>query len=566
MRQYTEAYKMHCAAVAIWNDSESSDPGDLLGYINNLRGYDTDSCGYDSKGRYVELNKLDKSGELTNNELRLKIAELEKSKIYAFAVDNKYLCIHCTNIERFLESESRDESDIFIADFNVIKAHIDNSWFSKVKFKFALISGYDDFSGETRLPFNDTIHTQKGLDLIDYADVLVECIDNEYVNISNCYNISLKCSVVDGGWFTVKNSEYCSIFIDGLGKEVQNCIIQDVNNSYVFVDNIESILRFDLCYDVSIVTRKKYEDKILFGSCKNCNITFIDDAESNNKIMKKLLSFGNDYIRLGNNPFETKTILAYAMANLNSFGSNLIKDSIELNNSEQMDHLDKLLYELDNCKTAENVLKRLTKFKMLVSGDVRVIGGKYIVLEANDRSSYVGLNKADITYCIEDYIPTDAVMSNSIIYKVHALREINVNGSLNANRIQRHNTTLNIANASIVSILKTACSCVNVSTKEKCEILLKGCSIGCINILNSNNIDFARFTEHCGNINIANSIFDALEIQNTRKSIINISNCHGKLEIIDCDGYMLIINGKIIDINSLTKKMWGNKRVLELSL
>lgn len=566
MMKYTEAYKMHCAALSILNDSKADNPVDLLGYINNLRGYDVDSCGYDSNGRYIELNKLDKSGKLTNNELRLKIDKLEKSKIYAFAIDNKYLCIHCTDIKRFLESESRDDSDILIVDFSVINATIDNSWFSKVKLNFALISGYDDFSGETRLPFNDTIRTQKGLDLIDYSDVSVECIDNEYVNISNCVNISLKCSVVDDGWFTVKNSEYCSIFIDGLGKEVQNCILQDVNNSYVFVDNIDSILRLVLCYDVSIVTRKKYEKKILFESCKNCNITFIDDAESNNKIMKKLLSFGNDYIRLGNNPFETKTILAYAMANLNSFGSDVIKDSIELNNSEQMDHLDKLLYELDNCKTTGNVLKRLTKFKMLVSGDVRVIGGKYIVLEANDRGSNVGLNKADITYCIEDYIPTDAVMSNSIIYKVHALREINVNGSLNANRIQRHNTTLNIANASIVSILKTACSCVNVSTKEKCEILLKGCSIGCINILNSNNIDFARFAEHCGNINIANSIFDVLEIQNTIKSIINISNCHGKLEIIDCDGYMLIINGKVIDINSLTKKMLGKTRVLELSL
>ena len=566
MRQYTEAYKMHCAAVAIWNDSESSNPGDMLGYINNLRGYDTDSCGYDSNGRYVELNKLDKSGKLTNDELRLKIDKLEKSKIYAFAVDNKHLCIHCTNIERFLESESRDESDIFIVDFNVINAHINNSWFSKVKLKFALISGYADFPGEIGLTFNDTIRTQKGLDLIDYADVLVECIDNEYVNISNCVNISLKCSVVDDGWFTVKDSEYCSIFIDGLGKNVQNCILQDVNNSYVFVDNIESILGLVLCNNVSIVTRKKYKEKILFDNCKNCNITFIDDAGSNDRIMKKLLSFGNDYIRLGNDTFETKTILAYAMANLNSFGSNLIKDSIELNNNEQMDHLDKLLYELDNGKTTENVLKKLTKFKMLVSGDVRVIGGKYIVLEANDRSSKVWLNKADITYCIEDYIPTDAVMSNSIIYKAHALREINVNGSLNANRIQRHNTTLNIANASIVSILKTTCSCVNVSTKEKCEILLKECSIVRINILNSNNIDFARFVEHCGNINIANSIFDVLEIQDTRNSIINISNCHGKLEIIDCDGYMLIINGKIIDINSLTKKMWGNKRVLELSL
>lgn len=566
MRQYTEAYKMHCAALALCYGEKAKNDEDLLGYIYNVCGSDSGSCGYDSNGRCVKLNKLDKSGELTNNELRLKIDELEKSRIHAYAIDNKYLCIHCTNIERFIESKYIDESDIFVIDFSVIDANIDNSWFSKVQLKFARIYGDADFPGDIGLTFNDTIRTQKGLDLIYYADVLVECIDNEYINISSCVNISLKCSVVDGGWFTVENSEYCSIFIDGLGKEVQNCIINEVNDSYVFVDNIESIIRLNLCDNVSIVTRKKYKEKILFDSCENCNITFIDDAGSNDKIMKKLLSFGNDYIRLGNDPFETKTILAYTMANLSSFGSNLIKDSIELNNNEQMDQLDKLLYELDNCKTTENVIKKLTKFKMLASNNVRVIGGKYIVLEANDKSSKVGLNKADITYCIEDFIPTDAVMSNSIIYKAHALRGINVNGSLNANRIQMYDTTLNIANASIVSILSTECSCVNVSTKEKCEILLKGCSIRCLNILNSNNIDFARFFEHCGNINIANSIFDVLEIQNTRKSIINISNCHGKLEIIDCDGYMLIINGKVIDINSLTKKMWGKTRVLELSL
>ena len=565
MMQYTEAYKMHCAALALLYGDKAKDAGDLLGYIYKVWGRESYSFGYDSNGGSIKLNKLDKSCELPNNELRLKIDELAKSMIYAYAVDNKYLCIDCSDIEEFLESEYRDESDIFIIDFNVVNLNVDNPWFNKVKFKFALIQGFDGFTG-TGLSFDDTIRTQKGLDLIEYDDVLVECIDNEYVNIDNCYNISLKCSVVDDGWFKVKYSRHCSIFIDGLGKNVQNCLLESVNNSYVFVDNIESILRLELCNNVNIVTRKKYEEKITFDSCKNCNITFIDDDGSNNKIMKKLLSFGNDYIRLGNDPFETKTILAYAMANLNSFGSSVIKDSLELNNNEQTDQLDKLLYKLDNCKTTENVIKKLTKFKMLAYNNVRVIGGKYIVLEANDRSSKVGLNKADITYCIEDFIPTDAVMSNSIIYKAHALRGLNVNGSLNANMIQGDDTTLNIANASIVSILNTECSCVNVYTKEKCEILLKGCSIGCLNILNSNNIDFARFSEHCGNINIANSTFDVLEIQATRNSIINISNCHGKLEIIDCDGYMLIINGKIIDINSLTKKMWGNKRVSELSL
>ena len=79
MRQYTEAYKMHCAALAIRYGGEADNSGDLLGYINNLRGYDTDSCGYGSNGRYIELDKLDKSGKLTNNELRLKIDKLEKA-------------------------------------------------------------------------------------------------------------------------------------------------------------------------------------------------------------------------------------------------------------------------------------------------------------------------------------------------------------------------------------------------------------------------------------------------------------------------------------------------------
>ena len=120
MMQYTEAYKMHCAALALLYGDKAKDAGDLLGYIYNVWGRESYSFGYDSNGGSIKLNKLDKSCELPNNELRLKIDELAKSMIYAYAVDNKYLCIDCSDIEEFLESEYRDESDIFIIDFNVL--------------------------------------------------------------------------------------------------------------------------------------------------------------------------------------------------------------------------------------------------------------------------------------------------------------------------------------------------------------------------------------------------------------------------------------------------------------
>lgn len=551
MRQYTEAYKMHCAAVAIWYGGEAKDDGDLLGYINNLRGYNVDSCGYDSNGRYVELDKLDKSGKLTNNELRLKIDKLEKSKIYAFAVDNKYLCIHCTNIERFLEYESRDESDIFIVDFNVINSHIDNSWFSKVKLKFALISGYDDFSGETGLPFYDTIRTQKGLDLIDYSNVSVECIDNEYVNISNCAHISLRCSVYDRGWFTVTDSKYCSIFIDELGDNLEACMIEHVDNSLLFVDNIKNELRLSLCDGVSIVTRKRYCDKIKLDNCENCKFIVIDADSDNDNVVNSLSKYAETNIKLGKDPFEVKTILSYALAELNykslddllgTFGLEWV--DLELEDGEQ---LKIILDNLRNGKPTEKIKKKLTKFKLINPGDVRIIGGNYIALRAENS---IGVDKADIILYSKKYIQIDKVINNALLYDIYHNKDININGSLLANRANI-DAQVNIFNASFISMLNSRSKYLNICTLEKCDLSFSTCRIGCINIVNSSNICYAHFDQHFGNFNIVNSKFEFLELDTVVNSVINIKNCYGEIEISHCEGYMLIINGKEVNLNTI---------------
>lgn len=547
MKQYTEAYKMHCAAVAIWYGGEAKDAGDLLGYINNLRGYNVDSCGYDSSGSYI----LDKSCELTNNELRLRIDELEKSRITAYAVDNKYLCIHCTNIERFIESKYRDESDIFIIDFITVNANVDNSWFSKVKFKFALIYGYNDFSGGTGLPFEDTIRTQKGLDLLHYADVSVECIDNEYINISDCADISLKCSVVDGGLFTVKNSEYCSIFIDGLGDNLEACIIEHVNNSLLFVDNIKNEFKLSFCDGVSIVTRKRYYNKIKLDRCKDCKIIFIDDDSDNDNVVNSLSKYAETHIKLGKDPFEVKTVLSYALAELNykslddllgTFGLEWV--DLELEDGEQ---LKIILDNLRNGKPTEKIKKRLTKFKMINHGDVRLIGGKYIALRAENS---IGIDKADIILYSKKYVQIDKVINNALLYDVYHNKDININGSLLANRANI-DAQLNIFNASFISMLNSRSKYLNICTIEKCDLSFSNCKIGCINIVNSSDICFAHFDQHFGNFNIVNSKFEFLELDTVVNSVINIKNCYGELEISHCEGYILIINGKEVNLNTI---------------
>lgn len=547
MKQYTEAYKMHCAAVAIWYGGEAKDAGDLLGYINNLRGYNVDSCGYDSSGSYI----LDKSGKLTNNELRLKIDELEKSRIYAFAIDNKYLCIQCTDIERFLKSEYRDESDIFIIDFNAVNVNLDNSWFSKVKFKFALISGDNNFSGETGLPFDDTIRTQKGLDLLNYADVSVECIDNEYVNIRNCANISLRCSVSDNGWFAVTDSKYCSIFIDELGDNLEACMLEHVDNSLLFIDNIKDEFRLRFCDGISIVTRKRYYNKIKLDRCKDCKIIFIDDDSDNDNVVNSLSKYAETHIKLGKDPFEVKTILSYALAELNykslddllgTFGLEWV--DLELEDGEQ---LKIILDNLRNGKPTEKIKKRLTKFKMINHGDVRLIGGKYIALRAENS---IGIDKADIILYSKKYVQIDKVINNALLYDVYHNKDININGSLLANRANI-DAQLNIFNASFISMLNSRSKYLNICTIEKCDLSFSNCKIGCINIVNSSDICFAHFDQHFGNFNIVNSKFEFLELDTVVNSVINIKNCYGELEISHCEGYILIINGKEVNLNTI---------------
>lgn len=551
MRQYTEAYKMHCAALALLYGDKAKDAVGLLGYISNLHGADSGSCGYDSKGRCIELNKLAKSGELTNNELRLKIDKLEKSRITAYAVDNKYLCIHCTNIERFIESKYRDESDIFIIDFITVNANVDNSWFNKVKFKFALIHGYNDFSVKTGLPFEDTIRTQKGLDLLYYADVSVECIDNEYISISDCADISLKCSVVDGGWFTVKNSEYCSIFIDGLGDNLEACIIEHVNNSLLFVDNIKNEFKLSFCNGVSIVTRKRYYDKIKLDNCENCKIIVIDADIDNYNVVNNLSKYAETYIKLGKDPFEVKTILSYALAELNykslddllgTFGLEWV--DLELEDGER---LKIILDNLRNGKPTEKIKKKLTKFKMINHGNVRLIGGKYIALIAENS---IGLDKADIILYSKKYVQIDKVINNALLYDVYHNKDISINGSLLANRTNI-DAQLNIFNASFISMLNSRSKYLNICTIEKCDLSFSNCKIGCINIVNSFDICFAHFDQHFGNFNIVNSKFEFLELDTVVNSVINIKNCYGELEISHCEGYMLIINGKEVNLNTI---------------
>lgn len=551
MRQYTEAYKMHCAAVAIWYGGEAKDAGDLLGYINNLRGYNVDSCGYDSSGSYIELNKLDKSGKLTNNELRLKIDKLEKSKIYAFAVDNKYLCIHCTNIERFLKSEYRDESDIFIIDFNAVNVNLDNSWFSKVKFKFALISGDNNFSGETGLPFEDTIRTQKGLDLLNYADVSVECIDNEYVNIRNCANISLRCSVSDHGWFAVTGSKYCSIFIDELGDNLEACMLEHVDNSLLFIDNIKDEFRLRFCDGISIVTRKRYYNKIKLDRCKDCKIIFIDDDSDNDNVVNSLSKYAETHIKLGKDPFEVKTVLSYALAELNYKSLDDLLGDFDLEwydlELEDGDRLKIILDNLRNGKPTEKIKKKLTKFKMINTGDVRLIGGKYIALIAENS---IGIDKADIVLYRKKYVQIDKVINNALLYDVYHNKDININGSLLSNRANI-DAQLNIFNASFISILNSRSKYLNICTLEKCDLSFSNCKIGCINIVNSSDICFAHFDQHFGNFNIVNSKFEFLELYSVVNSVINIKNCYGEFEIGYCEGYILIINGEEVDLNSI---------------
>lgn len=53
MMKYTEAYKMHCAATALLYGDKAGNAGDLLGYIYNVHGCESNSCGYDSNGRYI---------------------------------------------------------------------------------------------------------------------------------------------------------------------------------------------------------------------------------------------------------------------------------------------------------------------------------------------------------------------------------------------------------------------------------------------------------------------------------------------------------------------------------
>lgn len=552
MRKYTEAYKMHCAAVALWSGGEADDDTDLIGYINNFCGSESGACGYDSDGRYIESSKLYKSGELTNNELRLKIDKLEKSRIHAFAVDNKYLCILCTSIERFIKSEFRDESDIFIIDFSTINDyHIDNSWFSKVNFKFALISGDDEFCGNTGLPFNDTICTQKGLDLIDYTDVSVECIDNEYVNISNCSNISIRCSISDNGWFTVTDSEYCSIFIDELGDNLEACMIEHVNDSLLFVDNIKNEFRLRSCDGVSIVTRKRYYDKIKLDNCENCKIIVIDADSDNDNIVNSLSKYAETYIKLGKDPFEVKTILSYALTELNYkslddlLGAfDLEWDDLELEDGEQ---LKIILDNLRNGKPTEKIKKKLTKFKMLNPGDVRLIGGKYIALIAENS---IGIDKADIILYSKKYVHIDKVINNALLYDVYHNKDISINGSLLANRVNI-DAQLNIFNASFISMLNSRSKYLNICTIEKCDLSFSNCKIGCINIVNSSDICFAHFDQHFGNFNIVNSKFEFLELDTVVNSVINIKNCYGELEISHCEGYILIINGKEVNLNTI---------------
>lgn len=551
MRQYTEAYKMHCAALALCYGEKAKNDEDLLGYIYNVCGSDSGSCGYDSNGRCVKLNKLDKSGELTNNELRLKIDELEKSRIHAYAIDNKYLCIHCTNIERFIESKYIDESDIFVIDFSVIDANIDNSWFSKVQLKFARIYGDADFPGDIGLTFNDTIRTQKGLDLIYYADVLVECIDNEYINISSCVNISIRCSISDNGWFTVTDSEYCSIFIDELGDNLEACMIEHVNDSLLFVDNIKNEFRLSSCDGVSIVTRKRYYDKIKLDNCENCKIIVIDADSDNDNIVNSLSKYAETYIKLGKDPFEVKTILSYALTELNYkslddlLGAfDLEWDDLELEDGEQ---LKIILDNLRNGKPTEKIKKKLTKFKMLNPGDVRLIGGKYIALIAENS---IGIDKADIILYSKKYVHIDKVINNALLYDVYHNKDISINGSLLANRANI-DAQVNIFNASFISMLNSRSKYLNICTLEKCDLSFSNCKIGCINIVNSSNICYAHFDQHFGNLNIVNSKFEFLELDTVVNSVINIKNCYGELEISRCEGYILIINGKEVNLNTI---------------
>ena len=540
MKQYTEAYKMQCAAQALWLVNKAENDIDMIGHINEYGGYD-------SNGKCVELERPEK---LTNAELRLKIDKIRESKFKAYPVDNKYLCVKCSNIESFIKAGYEDAADIIIIDG---ASESDLESLSRIKCKFAVISGMYAVFGAIIESFYGTIHTQKGLELLDHKNIAAECIDNEYIDITNCVNVSIRCSISDNGWFTVKDSENCSIFINGLGNTLETCLLESVDNSCIFIDNIKSVLRISLCNNISIMTKKRYSDKIKLDNCKNCRITFIDDNSDNDKIVNNLSKYAKKAIKLGIDPFEEKAILSYAVG---VFGRLPFEDIKIITEEEcilddvDLARLDKILNTLHNSKPTDAIKKKLAKFKMINSCPVNIIGGKFIGLKVEDKHNIIGADRADIVFCGNDYIPTDAVLNNTIIYGAFTNKDVSINGSLNADDA-KIKAEINIANASFIGMVQCKCACLNIVTNEKCEMTFDNCEVGCINIINSHNIGFVAFFEHSGSFNIVNSKFEFLSFYNVSNSVINIKNCYGEIEIEWCEGYMLIINGEEVDTNTI---------------
>ena len=387
--------------------------------------------------------------------------------------------------------------------------------------------------------------------MIYYADVLVECIDNEYINISNCANISLRCSVSDHGWFNVTDSKYCSIFIDGLGDNLEACMLEHVDNSLLFIDNIKDEFRLRFCDGISIVTRKRYYNKIKLDRCKDCKIICIDDDSDNDNVVNSLSKYAETHIKLGKDPFEVKTVLSYALAELNYKSLDYLLGDFDLEwydlELEDGDRLKIILDNLRNGKPTEKIKKKLTKFKLINPGDVRLIGGKYIALRAENS---IGVDKADIVIYSQKYVQIDKVINNTLLYDIYYNKDININGSLLANRANI-DAQVNIFNASFISILNSRSKYLNICTPEKCDLSFSNCKIGCVNILNSSDICYAHFDQHFGNFNIVNSKFEFLELDTIVNSVINIKNCYGELEISSCEGYILIINGKEVNLNTI---------------
>lgn len=540
MKQYTEAVKMYCAALALWLVNKADNDINMIGHIN-------DYGGYDSSGKCVELERPEK---LTNEELRLKLAKIRESGFAAYPIDNKYICVKCHNIDSFIEAGFEDAADILIID-DAFDEDLES--LSKIKCKFAILSGmYEGFRARLE-SFYGTIHTQKGLELLDYDRISAECIDNEYLGVNNCTNVSIRCSISDNGRFTVEDSENCSIFIDGLGNNLEECLLDRVNSSCLYVDNIKSVLRVCLCNGVSIITKKRYSDKIKFDSCKNCKLTLIDENDDNDKIVNKLSEYGKNTVKLGIDPFEEKAILSYAAGVFGRIPFEDIKTAVEggsNSDDEDLERLDSILNTLHSTEPTESVKKRLAKFKMINSCPVSIIGGKFIGLKVEDRHNAVGADRADIIFCENGWIPNDTVLNNTIMHAAFANKDVDINGSLNAEDA-RVKANINIANASFIGMVQCKCACLNIVTNEKCDMTFDNCEVKCINIINSSNIGFADFFDHFGSFNIVNSKFEFLSFCNVMHSVINIKNCYGEIEIDCCEGYMLTINGEKVDLNTV---------------